>query len=71
MHKSTALIIITIILYISFKINIRFLRESSRGRYLLLTKKIVRNQPENVNCENQEKIFSYKRFLLAKTYGLW
>ena len=33
MHKSTALIIITIILYISFKINIRFLRESSRGRY--------------------------------------
>lgn len=26
-HKSTALIIITIILYISFKINIRFLRE--------------------------------------------
>jgi hypothetical protein len=32
MHKSTALII-TIILYISFKINIRFLRESSRGRY--------------------------------------
>lgn len=29
MHKSTALIIIiiTIILYISFKINIRFLRE--------------------------------------------
>lgn len=71
MHKSTALIIITIILYISFKINILFLRESSRGRYLLLTKKIVRNQPENVNCENQEKIFSYKRFLLAKTYGLW
>lgn len=72
MHKSTALIIITIILYISFKINIRFLRESSRGRYLLSIKeKIVRNQPENVNCENQEKIFSYKRFLLAKTYGLW
>lgn len=69
MHKSTALIIITIILYISFKINIRFLRESSRGRYY--RKKIVRNQPENVNCENQEKIFSYKRFLLAKTYGLW
>ncbi len=33
MHKSTALIIITIILYISLKINIRFLRESSRGRY--------------------------------------
>lgn len=33
MHKSTALIIITIILYISFKINIFFLRESSRGRY--------------------------------------
>lgn len=33
MHKSTALIIITIILYIFFKINIRFLRESSRGRY--------------------------------------
>ncbi len=32
-HKSTALIIITIILYISFKINIRFLRERSRGRY--------------------------------------
>lgn len=27
MHKSTALIIITIILYFSFKINIRFLRE--------------------------------------------
>lgn len=69
MHKSTALIIITIILYISFKINIRFLRENSRGA--VLTKKIVRNQPENVNCENQEKIFSYKRFLLAKTYGLW
>lgn len=69
MHKSTALIIITIILYISFKINILFLRESSRGP--VLTKKIVRNQPENVNCENQEKIFSYKRFLLAKTYGLW
>lgn len=68
MHKSTALII-TIILYISFKINIRFLRERSRGA--VLTKKIVRNQPENVNCENQEKIFSYKRFLLAKTYGLW
>lgn len=69
MHKSTALIIITIILYISFKINIRFPRERSRGP--VLTKKIVRNQPENVNCENQEKIFSYKRFLLAKTYGLW
>lgn len=33
MHKSTALIIITIILYFSFKINIRFLRESSRGLY--------------------------------------
>ncbi len=33
MHISTALIIITIILYISFKINILFLRESSRGRY--------------------------------------
>lgn len=32
MHKSTALII-TIILYIYFKINIRFLRENSRGRY--------------------------------------
>ena len=29
MHKSTALII-TIILYISFKINIRFLRDNSR-----------------------------------------
>ncbi len=39
MHKSTALIIITIILYISFKINIRFLRENSRGA--VLTKKIV------------------------------
>lgn len=72
MHKSTALIIITIILYISFKINIRFLRERSRGPVLTINeKKIVRNQPENVNCENQEKIFSYKRFLLAKTYGLW
>lgn len=69
MHKSTAPIIITIILYISFKINICFLRENSRGA--VLTKKIVRNQPENGNCENQEKIFSYKRFLLAKTYGLW
>ena len=31
MHKSTALIIITIILYISFKINIRFLRERCAG----------------------------------------
>lgn len=72
MHKSTALIIITIILYISFKINIRFLQERSRGPVLTINeKKIVRNQPENVNCENQEKIFSYKRFLLAKTYGLW
>ena len=29
-HKSTELIIITIILYISFTINIRFRRESSR-----------------------------------------
>lgn len=33
MHISTAHIIITIILYISFKINIFFLRESLRGRY--------------------------------------
>ena len=33
MHISTASIIITIILYFSFKINIFFLRESSRGRY--------------------------------------
>lgn len=41
MHKSTALIIITIILYISFKINIRFLRKNSR--WAVLTKKIVRN----------------------------
>ena len=71
MHKSTALIIITIILYISLKINIRFLRDSSRGPVLTINEKIVRNQPENGNCENQEKIFSYKRFLLAKTYGLW
>lgn len=30
MHKSTAPIIITIILHISFTINIRFRRESSR-----------------------------------------
>ena len=81
MHISTAPIIITIILYISFTINIRFRRESSRretsasggraraGR--VLTKKIARNRHKNGNCENQEKIFSYKRFLLAKTYGLW
>ena len=30
MHISTALIIITIILYFSFKINIRFLRDNLR-----------------------------------------
>lgn len=39
MHKSTALIIITIILYISFKINIFFLRESSRGPVLAINEK--------------------------------
>lgn len=39
MHKSTALIIITIILYFSFKINIRFLRERSRGPVLTINEK--------------------------------
>lgn len=72
MHKSTALIIITIILYISLS-NQHPLPAGELARAVLTIneKKIVRNQPENVNCENQEKIFSYKRFLLAKTYGLW
>ena len=71
MHISTAPII-TIILYISFTINIRFRRESSRRDSINeKTKKIARNRHKNGNCENQEKIFSYKRFLLAKTYGLW
>lgn len=69
MHISTAPIIITIILYISFTINIRFRRESSRRDSI--NEKIARNRHKNGNCENQEKIFSYKRFLLAKTYGLW
>lgn len=74
MHKSTALIIITIIHYYYYSLylfkNPHPLPAGEIAR-AVLTKKIVRNQPENVNCENQEKIFSYKRFLLAKTYGLW
>lgn len=62
MHKSTALIIITIILYISFKINIRFPRENSRGA--VLTKK---NRSESTRKRKLRK--SGENFFLQKVFA--
>lgn len=64
MHKSTALIIITIILYISFKINILFLRERYRGPVLTINEK---NRSESTRKRKLRK--SGENFFLQKVFA--